>query len=143
MIPVMMRVENIFYWLGGDFLGVGDGGARATGKVGIDDDEIVLHLDDDVIAMPFMHEVAFAEPDTGHDLFEAVRLSIAAGEQVAEAEQDEEAGSQVSTVEYHKLRAIIWQRRTKRRHPRESVLRRPRRTLRIGFEPGPLVRIRT
>jgi hypothetical protein len=41
-----------------------------------------------------VQQVAFAEPDAGRDLFDSVRLGVAARKQEGEAQQDGESGNE-------------------------------------------------
>src|SRR5207248_11498872 len=79
MVAMVVRVEDELDGLGGDLLGVIDHFARTAGEIGVDDDEVILHLDDGVVAVALVLDVAFAEPDAGGDLFDGVGLGIAAG----------------------------------------------------------------
>ncbi len=54
VIGVVVRIEHVLHGLGRDALNVGHGGARAAGIVGVDHDQVVLHLDDDVVAVPLV-----------------------------------------------------------------------------------------
>ena len=75
VIAVMVGVEDVFDGLTRKPLHVRHGGAGAAGIVGIDDDHIILHLDDYVVAMTLV-QIAFAEPDSGHDPPDSFRIGI-------------------------------------------------------------------
>src|SRR5262249_60688816 len=61
----------------------------AAWKIGVHDDEVVAHLDDDVVAMTLALEVSFAEPHPRHDLLDRAGLRARAGD---EQRQQRESG---------------------------------------------------
>jgi len=65
---------------------------RAAGGIGVDHDQVVLHLDDDVVAVAEVGQIALAEPDAGHDKFDLTRLSLGAGRQKCHGGKDGKAG---------------------------------------------------
>src|ERR1039458_9405602 len=75
MWSVVVGVEDVFDGLGREAFAIGHGAARAAGKVGIDDHQIIFHLDDHVIAVALFH-IAFAEPDTGSDQANGFRRGV-------------------------------------------------------------------
>src|SRR5215475_7886953 len=75
MIAVMVGVENVFHRLGGDALAIGEGGARATRIVGVDYEQVVFHLDDDVVAVALVH-ITLAEPDARSNVFHLIGFGL-------------------------------------------------------------------
>jgi hypothetical protein len=69
-------MKTYLHRFGRELFRIGHGEARAAGEVGVDDDEVVLHLDDRVVGVALLH-VAFAEPDAVGDLFDGVGLGAA------------------------------------------------------------------
>ena len=65
MVAVVMGVEDVLDGLVGDALGGFHGEAGAAGEVRVDHDQVVLHLDDGVVAVAEGFQVALAEPDAG------------------------------------------------------------------------------
>ena len=55
MIAVMMGIEDVLDRLRRNLLGVLHRQPRAAREIGIHDDEVVLHLDDDVVAVVLVH----------------------------------------------------------------------------------------
>src|SRR5689334_2051609 len=89
MVAVMVRVEDVFYRLPRNSLDVGHSSSGAAGIVGVHYDEVVLHLDDDVIAVPILIEVALPEPDARNDLLDGFKLALrSGGNQRHEGERD-------------------------------------------------------
>ena len=78
VIAVMVRIEDVLHRLAGEPFDIGQRGAGAAWKVGVHHDQVVLHLDDDVVAVAQVHQVALAEPYPRHDLFHRPRLRIRA-----------------------------------------------------------------
>src|SRR5205085_8460764 len=49
---------------------------RTARKIRVHHDQIIFHLDDDVVAVPQVLQVAFAEPDARNDLLHRSRLRV-------------------------------------------------------------------
>ena len=107
VVAVVVRVENVLDGLAGKLLRVGRGQARAGGEVGVDDDEIVLHLNDDVIAMPLLLDVAFAEPNAGYDLLNSVRLRGYAGREEDGNDESGKAAEQENSATGHERQYTV------------------------------------
>ena len=67
VVAVVVGVEDVLHRFGGDAAEVGHGGAGAAGEVGVHHDEVILHLDDGVVAVAEVGEISLAEPDAGRD----------------------------------------------------------------------------
>ena len=65
---------------------------RAAGGIGVDHDQVVLHLDNDVVAVAEVGQIALAEPDAGNDEIRLTRLSLGAGRQKCHGGENGEAG---------------------------------------------------
>ena len=73
-----------------NFLCCSQSQASAAREVSIHHDKVVLHLDDDVIAVTHALEVALAKPHAGDNLFYSVWLRFAIGKQQSNREQRHE-----------------------------------------------------
>src|SRR5437016_2062495 len=92
MVAVMVRVENILHRLVGDALGRLHGQARADGVVGVHHDEVILHLDEDVVAVTLPLDVALAEPDAGGDQLDLIGLRVRAGREEGGSREKDKGG---------------------------------------------------
>src|SRR5215470_14680105 len=89
---MVVCIEDVLHGLRRDLFDVRHGRAGAAGVIGIHDDEVVLHLDDDVIAMAILVEIALPEPDARDDLLDRFEPGIrSGGEYRHEGERDERA----------------------------------------------------
>ena len=66
---MMVGVEDILHRFGRDLFRVGHSEPRAAWEIGIHNNEVILHLDDDVVAVSEILDIAFPEPNARHDLF--------------------------------------------------------------------------
>ena len=90
MVPVVVGIEDVLHGLRRNLFNVRHRRAGAAGVIGIHDDEVVLHLDHDVIAMAVLVEIALPEPDAGDDLLDRFELGIrSGGDHRHEGERDE------------------------------------------------------
>jgi hypothetical protein len=64
MVAVVVGVEDVLHRLRRDAFGVGHRSPRPARKIRVHHDEVVLHLDDHVVAMAQVLDVALAEPHT-------------------------------------------------------------------------------
>ncbi len=94
MIAVVVRIEDKLHRLRRNFRSIGQNCSRAAGEVCIHDDEIILHLDDAVVAMPLAQDIAFAKPYAGRDQLYSVGLSITSGDYKAERKQRDKSSDQ-------------------------------------------------
>jgi len=94
VITVMVGIEDVADRFGGEFADVGESGLRAAREVGVNDYQIVFHLDDDVVAMALAFDVAFAKPDALDDFLDCVRLGIGLGDEDAGGEQTGESSNE-------------------------------------------------
>jgi hypothetical protein len=67
-------------------LDAGHGGARAARIVGVHHDQVILHLDDNVVAVPLVR-IAFQEPDTGDHDADGAGRGVGARDQQRDAAQ--------------------------------------------------------
>ncbi len=103
MIAMVMRIENELHRLGRDFLGVRHRQPRPAREIGVHDDQVALHLDDDVVAVLLVHEIALAEPHARRDLFHRVRLRIPARDHKSRREQSRKASQHPNSLAPHML----------------------------------------
>ena len=92
MVAVVMSIEDVLDGFGRDAVGGFQGESRAAGEIGVDDDQVILHLDDDVVGVAEVREVAFTEPDAGNDQFDLARLRLGTGREKRHGGKDCKAG---------------------------------------------------
>ena len=63
MIAMMMGVKNILYRLLGCLLDIRQTGLCATWKIGIHDNQIIFHLNPNVVAVTFVFKLALTKPN--------------------------------------------------------------------------------
>ena len=81
VIAVMMRVEYELHWLGGNRLDVRHERTGAARVIGVHNEQVILHLDHDVVAVAVLIEIALAEPNARDDLLDGFKLGVRAGSQ--------------------------------------------------------------
>ena len=79
MIAVMMRIEDVLYRFRGNRLDVRHERPCAARVVRVHDNQIIGHLDDDVIAMAELIQIALAKPHAWNDLLNGFQLGVGAG----------------------------------------------------------------
>src|SRR5688572_17456484 len=72
----MMSVKHVLDRLRRNLLSVAYRQSGAAREVSIDDDEIILHLDNDVIAVARILYFALTEPHAGSNLLDRTRLGV-------------------------------------------------------------------
>jgi len=92
VVAVVMRVKDVLDGFGRNSLRRFHGQARSAGEVRIHYDQVVFHLDDDVVGVAEVGKVALAEPDTGDDELDFSRLSGRASRKKRHRNEDGEAG---------------------------------------------------
>src|SRR5437016_927456 len=101
MIAVMVRIEDKLYRLRRNFRSIRQNCSRAAGEVRIHNDQIILHLDDAVVAVPLAQDIAFAKPYAWGDQLYCVGLGIASGDDKAERKQGDKCSDQQQTDSVH------------------------------------------
>ena len=69
MIAMVMRVEGKAHRLVGDRFDLGNDLLRAGGKIGVDDQDVILEDNPAIVAMAVPLDVAFMEINVGRDEF--------------------------------------------------------------------------
>src|SRR5579875_469029 len=93
VVAVVVGVENVADGLGGDAFHIGHGGAGAAGIIGVDDDDVIFHLDNDVVGVALI-EIAFAEPDSRRHDAHGLGIGLGARCQKSQAGKDGKSGQQ-------------------------------------------------
>ena len=63
MITVVMRVKNILYRFLSCLFDIRQTGLRTTWEIGVYHNQVIFHLNPNVVAMTFVFELSFTEPD--------------------------------------------------------------------------------
>ena len=101
MIAVVVRIEDVLHRLGRNLLDIREGGPCPAGEVGVHHDQVVLHLDDDVVAVAEILQIALAEPDPRPDLLYGFRSGLRPGDEKGHGGKAPECGEQKDAS--HKL----------------------------------------
>jgi len=81
VVSVVVSDEHIFHGLRRKLPRILHGEARAAGKVRIHHDQVIGHLDDHVVAVSEMLDIAFAKPHSGGDAFGRIGLRGSFGDE--------------------------------------------------------------
>src|SRR6185503_16159727 len=68
VVTVMVSVKHVLYGLFRCFLDIRHASFRTTGEVGVDNNQVVLHLDPDIVAVTLLLDLALAEPNARSNL---------------------------------------------------------------------------
>jgi len=73
MVSMMMGVKDIFHRLLGGLLDICKASLCAAGIVGVHDNQIILHLDPDIVAVTLFDNFTLSEPNSRADLLHISR----------------------------------------------------------------------
>src|SRR5260370_32191722 len=105
MVAVVVGVEDVLHGLAGNLLGGVHRGASAARKIRIHHDEVILHLDDGVVAMSQGLDFAFAKPHAWNNLFYGAGRDIACGHEKGHRAQEGEYTQYPDTAFNHERRS--------------------------------------